>query len=74
MAQTLGLSGFSTNNILARTKISGDIASGVSSIPVVNSNDFKAGPLLVGAPGSSNPEILTATAPSSSIAISTGET
>jgi len=65
MSQTLKIANFNNNNIVARTVVTSDLAAGVNSIPVENSNDFVAGPILFGAPGSTNPEILTITAPAS---------
>ena len=65
MSQNLDIPNFPNNNVTARTVITSDIAAGVSSLPVENSQNFAAGPVLIGAPGSSNPELLTATTPAS---------
>lgn len=69
MSQTISLPGFPSKNILSQTKLTADVATAVTSLPVNNSNDFVAGFVLIGAPGSSQPEIATITDPSESDAI-----
>lgn len=71
MSQVLEFENFGSDNILARTTLTADIAAGVSSLPVTNSNDFAAGPVLVGDAGNANSELLTATTISSATAIPT---
>jgi hypothetical protein len=62
MAQTLTLHNFSSNNILAKTKLTQDYAAGVTTLGVNNSADFGAGVLtLIGTPGNGNCEIIAGT-------------
>lgn len=74
MAQTISLKNFPNQNIIANTTLTAGIAAGVTSLPVENSSDYVAGPVLVGFPGSERAELVTATAPTTSIAIPTGTT
>lgn len=76
MSQTLKLNNFNSNNLLNRTTLTQDEAAAVSSLNVVNSADFVAGPVLIGAPGGQSTEMATATAPglSSQIPLSTATT
>lgn len=74
MAQTVNVKNFGSLNKLAQTVLSQDIAAAVTILPVTNSNDFTAGPVLIGAAGSSNPEMVTATAPSTGTQIPVGAT
>lgn len=62
MAQTVYFNNFDSDNILVRTLLTADIAAGVNSLPVSNTNDFAAGAVLIGDPGSGNSELATANA------------
>ena len=69
MSQTLNLSNFSSSNVLARTKLTSDIAAGISSVGVQNTQGFAAGPITIGNPGQQTTELITALAPTSATAI-----
>ena len=72
MSLNLQATNFSNNNRLsnANTVLTADIIAGVASLPVANSNNFSSGGyVLIGAPGSGNPEMLLATAPSGATTI-----
>lgn len=47
MAQTITLSNFSSLNILNRTTLTANIAAGVNSLPIENTNGFAANNLII---------------------------
>jgi hypothetical protein len=69
MSQTLTLENFNSLNIVTRTVFTNDIAAGVTSLPVENSNGFVVGTLLLGQPGNEAQEIVTATSPANATAV-----
>ena len=72
MSQIITLDNFSNllaTNVVGRTILTADIAASVNSLPVENSADFTAGPVLVGQPAGESTELVTATTPSTVTAV-----
>jgi hypothetical protein len=64
MSQTLKIKNFGSLNVVKQSPLTVDIAAGASSLPIQNTVDFGAGPVLVGQPGGNSTELVTAASPS----------
>lgn len=72
MAQSLNILNFRNNNITKQVKLTEDIISGVTSLPVNNSADFASGfSILLGNPGSTTGEFLFTAPPTNSVTVTT---
>lgn len=58
MSQNLKLTNYSSNNIVGQTQLTAAVAANATSLPVVNSENFTTGFLLLGTIGANNAELL----------------